>query len=64
MGLWWVRKENGVSFVVLSLALLTIFSVLVIVEWYQRYRMPADLMMTVYAALGYLHIVYRRPAGS
>ena len=64
MGLWWMRRENAVSFVVLSVALLTVFSALVIVEWYQRYRMPVDLMMTVYASLGYLHIVYRKPAGN
>jgi hypothetical protein len=53
---WWLSRKLPVShFSIAVIATLTIFGALVIVEWYLRYRFPVELLMTVYAGIGYSH---------
>lgn len=53
VGLWRARGASASWFVLLGFAAITAFSTLVIVEWYQRYRLPVDVMLTAFAAIGY-----------
>lgn len=51
---WWLYRQVPLSQLAAAVTFtLTLFSALVVVEWYLRYRFPVELLMTVYAALGY-----------
>ncbi|MGO9244184.1 MAG: hypothetical protein ACLPT4_15970 [Verrucomicrobiia bacterium] len=51
---WWRMRHLAISRLALLVFLaLTAFEVMVITEWYQRYRLPWDLTLTVYAGVGY-----------
>jgi hypothetical protein len=54
-GLWLCRQILASQFAAAVTLALTVFSALVIVEWYLRYRFPVDLLMTIYAGIGYSH---------
>jgi hypothetical protein len=51
---WWLSRRPFVSSFAAVVALtVMVTSTLVIVEWYLRYRLPLDLLMTAYAATIY-----------
>ncbi len=52
-GLWRTRRLPITQMAVLVFLALTCFESLVVTEWYLRYRMPWELLLTVYAAVGY-----------
>jgi hypothetical protein len=56
-GLWRMRHLPVSRMAALVFVALTAFEVLVIIEWYLRYRMPWELILTLYAAVGYMHIL-------
>ncbi len=57
---WWRWRRLPVSrLAVMMFVLLTAFETLVITEWYLRYRLPWDLMLTVFAAAGYAQLLSR-----
>ena len=53
LGLWRARGASTAQLVSLCFVVITAFGTLIIVEWFQRYRMPVDLMFAVFAAIGY-----------
>lgn len=56
-GVWRLRHQPVTSVVLCVFLTLTAFETLVITEWYLRYRLPVDLMLTAYAAVGYATLV-------
>lgn len=56
-GLWRTRRLQVTKMAVLIFLVLTAFESLVITEWSLRYRMPWDLILTIYAAVGYLALL-------
>jgi hypothetical protein len=59
---WWISRQTPLWSLTLTVALVLIISAtLVIVEWYLRYRLPLDLLLTVYAGAAYSRLL-RRPS--
>ncbi len=58
-GLWRTRRLRTTHMAVLIFLVLSSFETLVITEWYLRYRMPWELVLSIYAAVGYLCVLYR-----
>jgi hypothetical protein len=53
---WWMYRQNLLWSLAATVALvLTVCGTLVIVEWYLRYRLPLDLLLTAYAGAAYSH---------
>jgi 4-amino-4-deoxy-L-arabinose transferase-like glycosyltransferase len=52
-GVWRLRRQPAGQLAIWVFLCLTAFQVLVITEWYLRYRMPWELMMIVFAVVGY-----------
>jgi len=62
---WWKTRHLPVSQMALCVFLvLTAFETLVISDWYLRYRLPVDLMLTAYAAVGFALLWPTRSAPS
>lgn len=60
---WWRMRHLPLSrFALCVYLVLTAFETLVISDWYLRYRLLVDLMLTAYAAVGYQALRRRRPA--
>lgn len=62
-GLWNLRHHSFSLLTVLIMFAIFTFDTLVNVDWYLRYRFPVDLILTAYAAAGYVHL-FRRHAAS
>lgn len=51
---WWLYRQLPFSGFALAVAVsILLSSAFVIVEWYLRYRVPLDLLLTAYAGIGY-----------
>jgi hypothetical protein len=59
-GLWKYQAAPGVLLAGLVVVAVIVFDSLVIVDWYLRYRLPADLALTVCAALTYASFFRKR----
>lgn len=58
---WWLsRNLPAARLAALVAVALTAFSSLIIVEWYLRYRFPVDLLMNVFAGIGYANLLMNR----
>jgi hypothetical protein len=66
---WWLTRRRQISQMAAALTVtITLFSALVIVEWYLRYRFPIELFLMAFAGIGYSHgiagrlfVRYRKP---
>jgi hypothetical protein len=61
-GLWCLRHLPISRLALCVFLVLTAFETLVITEWYLRYRMPVDLLLMVYAAVGIGRLLNKRQA--
>ena len=63
---WWVCRRAPITGFAAAVALsIMISSTLVVVEWYLRYRIPLELLMTMFAGIGYGSLIGRvMPFGS
>lgn len=52
-GLWWNRRQPLAVLTVLMIAAYLAFATFVIVEWYLRYRLPVELVLMVFAGVGW-----------
>lgn len=58
---WWLSRRTPMSRLATIVFFVVIVSgALVIVEWYLRYRFPLDLLLTMYAGVGYTDILMFR----
>jgi hypothetical protein len=60
-GLWRLRRLPVTRIVFCVWLALAAFETFVLTDWYLRYRLPVDLMLTAYAAVGYVLLLRRRP---
>jgi hypothetical protein len=58
---WWLYRQTPLWSLAAVVGLVLTFSgTFVIVEWYLRYRLPLDLLLTVYAGAGYSYLLKSR----
>lgn len=55
-GLWRLHRLSEARLAALVILAIVAFSTLVITEWYLRYRLPMDLLLTVFAGPGWLAV--------
>jgi hypothetical protein len=55
---WWLCRRAQLSGFATAVAISIILSsTLVIVEWYLRYRFPLEMLLTMYAGVGYAYLI-------